>query len=71
MTNMIRELTTLQDEDKRALEELLIKLEESESQVKKLVLEKEELLMNLQVAEGTLEEAKASYEERISSLHKL
>ena len=71
MTNIIRELTTLQDEDKRALEELLIKLEESESQVKKLVLEKEELLMNLQVAEGTLEEAKASYEERISSLHKL
>ena len=71
MTNIIRELTTLQDEDKRALEELLIKLEESESQIKKLVLEKEELLMNLQVAEGTLEETKTSYEERISSLHKL
>ena len=71
MTNMVRELTSLQEEERRAREDLLMKHEKSEMHIKRLLIEKEDLLTKLEVAEGTLEETKLGYEEHLAMLNKL
>ena len=67
---MVRELTTLQEEDKKTMEELFAKQEENHIQITRLIKEKESAVSNYQRLEASLHQNKKAYEDQLQNLNR-